>query len=139
MECTGRFNYINYLSHEIPLSVKTLAATVTFAIKLFTVQYHFPNFQSLQTNKTKHSNKKKMQFSNINFNMFLLHIRIYILCLLRKFYLFIVRFLYTYLHLLCIRSRINKKEKFHVCETLTIRIMVIHLLFLINICGKSVI
>lgn len=39
-----------YLSQEIPVSVKTLAVTVAFAMKLLMVQYHAPNGQFLEIN-----------------------------------------------------------------------------------------
>jgi hypothetical protein len=50
---------LTYLSTEMATSVKTLAATVTLATKLFTVQYMAPNGQSEFSMKMK----LNMQFS----------------------------------------------------------------------------
>jgi len=49
-----------YLSTEMATSVKTLAATVTLATKLFTVQYMAPNGQS----EFSMNIKLNMQFNN---------------------------------------------------------------------------
>lgn len=51
---------LTYLSTEMATSVKTLAATVTLATKLFTVQYMAPNGQSEFSMKMK----LNMQFNN---------------------------------------------------------------------------
>lgn len=40
------YSYLHYLSNEIATNVKTEVETVTFAIKLFMVQYMEPNGQS---------------------------------------------------------------------------------------------